>query len=176
MTRIRCLALAVACAAAPVCAAQETDPWAPVRPLEGRWQGASAGEPGEGRSTRRYAFILEGQFLQGDTTVVYPPQAKNPKGETHRDLALFSYDRARKALVLRQFHVEGFVNTYVQEPSAEPGTVRFVSEAIENIPPGFRARETYRFTGRDEVTETFELAEPDGEFALYSQTRLKRIE
>jgi hypothetical protein len=145
-----------------------------VRLLEGRWQGESSGEPGQGASTREYKFILSGKFLHGETTTVYPPQEKNAKGETHRDIALFSLDRAVKGLALRQFHVEGFVNTYAQE-AAEPGTVRFVSTGIENIPAGFRARETYRFDGANAVTETFELAEPGKDFAVYSETKLKRV-
>ena len=69
--------------------------------------------------------------------------------------------------MFRQFHVEGFVNTYVQDLEAKTGTVVFVSEGIENIPPGYRARETYIFNGPDEVEEVFELAEPSKEFALY---------
>jgi hypothetical protein len=40
--------------------------------------------------------------------------------------------------------------------------------------PGWRARETYRRSSADEVLETFELAEPGREFALYSETRLTR--
>jgi hypothetical protein len=45
---------------------------------------------------------------------------------------------ARKPFVFRQFHTEGFVNTYVQQPTADEKTIAFVSEAIENIPPGYR--------------------------------------
>jgi hypothetical protein len=37
----------------------------------------------------------------------YAPQPKNPTGETHNDIGLFSYDKRRKLLVLRQFHIEG---------------------------------------------------------------------
>lgn len=50
----------------------------------------------------------------------------------------------------------------------------FVSEGIENIPAGWRARETYRILGADEFTETFELAEPGKDFALYSENHFKR--
>jgi hypothetical protein len=77
--------------------------------------------------------------------------------------------------VLRQFHVEGFVNQYVAEPADDPRTLRFVSESIENIPLGFRARETYRIVGPDEFIETFEMAEPGKDFEVYSEARLKRI-
>ena len=62
----------------------------------------------------------------------------------------------------------------MQDLEAKPGTVVFVSEGIENIPPGYRARETYIFNGPDDVEEVFELAEPSKEFALYSRTRLRR--
>jgi hypothetical protein len=73
------------------------------------------------------------------------------------------------------FHTEGFVNTYVQQPSADDKTIVFVSEAIENIPAGYRARETYTILSRDEFTERFEIAEPGKDFELYSEARLKRI-
>ena len=39
----------------------------------------------------------------------------------HEHWSFFSYDRARKALVLRQFHQEGFVNQYVLD-TAERST------------------------------------------------------
>jgi len=78
--------------------------------------------------------------------------------------------------VLRQFHVEGFVNQYVHESTSEDGKrLTFVTEAIENIPPGWRARESYILTGPDELVERFELAEPGKDFEIYSETRLRRV-
>jgi hypothetical protein len=50
-----------------------------------------------------------------------------------------------------------------------------VSEAIENIPAGYRARETHTIVSRDEFTERFEIAEPARDFELYSEAHLKRI-
>jgi hypothetical protein len=106
---------------------------------------------------------------------VYPPQAKNPKGEVHQDIGFFSYDKTRTMLVLRQFHSEGFVNQYVGGPGRDGATIVFETEAIENIPPGWRARETYRFVGPDEIVEVFELAEPGKGFELYAETKLQRV-
>jgi hypothetical protein len=71
--------------------------------------------------------------------------------------------------------VEGFVNTYVQEESADPKRMIFLSEAIENIPPGGRARETYILLNQNEFIERFELAEPGKDFTLYAEAHLKRI-
>jgi hypothetical protein len=160
--------------AAPQAPAATPDPWAPIRPLAGTWRGTNSGQPGEGTSERTYAFELDGTFLVGRNRSVYPPQTKNPKGEVHQDLGVFSYDRTRKTFVLRQFHGEGFVNQYVGGPAADGKSIVFVTEAIENIPPGWRARETYRFAGTDEVIETFELAEPGKGFEVYSECRLRR--
>ena len=93
----------------------------------------------------------------------------------HEDRGFISWDRARRRFVLRQFHVEGFVNQYVADSVAvSADSIVFLSESIENIPPGFRARETYRILGPDEFMERFEIAEPNGEFAVYSEARLKR--
>ena len=88
---------------------------------------------------------------------------------------MIGYDKARKRFVFRAFHQEGFVNTYVQQKSNDPKKIIFVSEAIENIPPGWRARETYSILNENEFIERFELAEPGKDFALYSDAHLKRI-
>ena len=112
---------------------------------------------------REYERILGGRFIEVRNRSIYPPQAKNPKGERHEDRGVFSYDTARKAVVFRQFHVEGFVNQYVLEAASTPERLVFVTEAIENIPAGWRARETYVIAA-DRLEETFELAEPGKDF------------
>ena len=156
-------------------AKSKPDPWQPLRRLLGAWEGDAHGEPGAGKVVRTYAFVLRDRFIQVNNQSVYPPQEKNLKGETHEDVGYLSYDRAAKKLMLRQFHVESFVNTFALESvSADGRTIVFVTTAIENIAPGFRARETYTFASDDEFTEKFELAEPGKEFALYSETRFKR--
>ncbi len=90
------------------------DPWADVRFMVGDWQGASEGEPGQGRVERSYAFVLKDRFLHERNVSTYAPQPSNPKGEVHEHWSFFSYDKARKAIVLRQFHQESFVNQFVQ--------------------------------------------------------------
>ena len=63
---------------------------------------------------------------------------------------MISFDKGRKNFVLRQFHVEGFVNqSVITNSSADAKTIVFTSESIENIPVGFRARETYKILGPD---------------------------
>ena len=156
--------------------AARPDPFAPIRFMVGTWKGESSGQSGKGTSERTYAFELGDAFLVARNTAVYPPQPKNEKGETHRDTGFISYDKLRKTLVFRQFHSEGFVNQYLLDPNAtREDTVVFVTETIENIMPGWRARETYRKTGPDTMVETFELAEPRKEFEVYSVCKLTRV-
>lgn len=88
---------------------------------------------------------------------------------------MISYDRSRKKFVLRQFHLEGFVNQYASE-TARDRVLVFNSEAIENIPAGFRARETYTITGPNAFVERFEIAEPGKDFELYCETQFTRKE
>jgi len=155
--------------------ASKPDRFAALRFLAGTWRGEQAGQPGRGTAERTYQFILNDRFLQEDNTSTYPPQEKNRNGEIHHHMSVISYDTARKLFVFRQFHTEGFVNTYVQLPTADDKTIAFVSEAIENIPAGYRARETYTILSRDEFTERFEIAEPGKDFELYSEAHLKRV-
>ena len=149
------------------------DTWAPLRFLVGSWEGTSSGQPGNGIVRREYRLVLRDRFIEGRSTSTYPPQEKNPKGEVHEDVAYFSYDRSSKAFKMRQFHVEGFVTGYVASTTG-PSEVVFNSENLENIPPGWRARETWRITSVDSFVEIFELAQTGKDFTVYSETHLTR--
>ena len=152
-----------------------TDPLLALSFLVGRWEGTSSGQPGSAKVQREYVRVLNSHFIRVQNKSVYPPQEKNPKGETHEDYGMFSFDKTRKSAVLRQFHVEGFVNQYVSDLSPQDGKIVFTSEAIENIPTGYRARESYTVLGPDEFEEHFELAEPGKAFETYSRARFKRL-
>jgi hypothetical protein len=162
-------------AAALLLQATAADPLQPLAFMIGQWEGTSQGQPGSAQVRREYARALNARFIRVQNRSVYQPQEKNPKGETHEDIGMISFDATRRRAVLRQFHGEGFVNQYVAD--LEPGATKFVftSEAIENIPAGWRARETYQVLGSDEFEEVFELAGPDKPFELYSRVRLKRV-
>jgi hypothetical protein len=151
-----------------------TDSLAPVARLVGKWTGTSEGQPGQGKVEREYERVLGTRFIQVRNRSIYRPQEKNPKGETHEDIGFLSFDSSRKRIVFRQFHSEGFVNQYVLESNSTPDRLIFTTETIENIPPGFRARETYALTGPDQFEEVFEIAEPGKEFEVYSRSRLTR--
>lgn len=154
---------------------EKMDFWAPFRPLLGEWEGKGSGLPGEGVEEMDCEFVLQGKFLRVRNHSVYEPQEKNPEGEVHEDWAFISYDQNRETFVLREFHVEGFVNQYVLDSISEDGnTLTFLTESLENVPEGWRGRETFRFTGDDEFQNTFELARPDEEFRVYVETRLRR--
>lgn len=151
------------------------DVWEPLRVLAGSWEGTGRGQPGSSRVQREYQFVLNEKFLQVKNKSTYRPQKENPKGETHEDWGMFSYDRDRKQFVLRQFHIEGFVNQYrLDRVHSDGKTLTFVTESIENIPSGWRASETYRILNANEFIETFELAAPGKEFEVYVETHFKR--
>src|SRR5262245_41384136 len=68
----------------------------------------------------------------------------------HEDLGAFRVDTGRRRIVLRQVHVEGFVNQNVMEPPASSApAIVFTTEAIENVPAGWRARENARVRQND---------------------------
>lgn len=156
-------------------AAAPEDPWSRIRFMVGEWQGESEGQPGKGAVKRTYAFALHDRFLYEENVSTYPPQPKNEKGEVHEHRSYFSYDRSRLTLVLRQFHQEGFVNQYAVQAADPGGTIVFESEALENVPSGWRARETYEVVSPDEFVETFELASGGGPYEVYSKARFRRV-
>ena len=149
--------------------------WLPLKPFVGNWKGEGGGEPGKGKYERSYQFILNKRFIEIRNKSTYQPTTQYPDGEVHEDIGYFSYDNARKTFILRQFHTEGFVNQFgLDSISPDKKTFVFITESIENIPAGYRAKETYHIISDDEIEETFEIAEPDKDFAVYSKVKLVR--
>jgi hypothetical protein len=149
--------------------------WSPFKYFVGKWEGTGKSGSGEGRYERTYQLIFNERFIEIKNKSTYPPTEKNLKGEVHEDLGYISYDKVRKTFVLRQFHIEGFVNQYkLDSISPDKKTIVFRSENIENIAPGWSAKENYQLLNENEFIETFELAEPKGVFEVYSKVRLIR--
>ena len=149
--------------------------WLPMKYFVGEWTGKGGGEPGKGEYERSYKWIFNGKYIEIRNKSTYPHSANKPKGEVHEDVGYISYDRIRKKFVLRQFHIEGFVNQYnLDSISPDRKTIVFITESIENIPAGWKAREVYHLISDDEFEETFELAEPNKDFETYTKTKLIR--
>jgi hypothetical protein len=54
--------------------------------------------------------------------------------------------------------------------------IRFASrQGLENISPGWKGKECYRFLGLEGLIETFELKAPTRNFEIYSEKRLQRV-
>src|SRR5262249_25624441 len=147
----------------------------PLSRFIGKWKGTGSGDPGNSTVERTYASVLGGNFIEVRNRSTYAPQEKNPKSEAHDDTCYFSFDRARKSFVFRLFHVEGCANQSLsQTPDFAGSELVMISEAIENIGAGFRARETFRFSSANAFEEIFEIAEPGKGFAVYSHNKLAR--
>lgn len=149
------------CAIAPggaLAAPVPADPLAVISWLIGDWTGIGEGQPGTSASTRHTERIHNDNFIKVEGRSVYPRQQANPTGEVHTSLDLWSFDRRRNLLVLRQFDSLGFVSTYVQDRAASTaGRLILVSESLESVPAGWRARYTYQLVATDEYHELFEL-------------------
>jgi hypothetical protein len=159
---------------APAAEPATFDPWASVRFLLGQWEGEGQGRPGLSRVSWTFELVLRGRYLQLRGISVFDPQPASPTGERHEELSLFSWDKRRTALVWRQFNAEGFVNQFVLEKE-DGEELTFVTESIEGLPPGFRAREVLRRAGPDELHARFAIAAPGKDFELYSESRLRRV-
>ncbi len=155
-------------------AEKKQDIWEPMKFLVGQWEGKGEGKSGISKVNHDFEFIMKGRYLHMRTKAIFEPQEKNPKGEVHEDWGFFSHDRSREKIVFRQFHVEGFINQYVLEDISKEGKLVFVTEQIENAPPGLKARLTFKRLNGDKLEVNFELSFPGKEFDCYSLNTLKR--
>jgi hypothetical protein len=135
---VKSVAAVLLCMIAFAGTARATDPasdqWLPLHRFIGEWSGIASGEGGDGTVTRKYTFVMSRRFVHESNTSRYPPQERNKSGEVHEHWGIFSYDKARKVLVLRQFHASeriarrlgnafvAPVMAYVPEGDLEPPT------------------------------------------------------
>lgn len=150
------------------------DPWEPFQYFIGKWRGVGEGKSGQSTLDREYYFKFNKKFIYNTNRAVFKPTEKNKKGEIHEDFGVISFDRIRKKFIFRQFHVEGFINHYTAEISADRKTYAFVSESLENMPPGWKTRIVIKIEDKDKFSERFELASPGKEFGCLITNRLSR--
>ena len=151
------------------------DRWGRVRFLLGTWEGIATGEPGKGTVERTYELVLGGQFIEERNTSRYEAKAPGARPGIHHHRGFLSYDKARKTFMLRHFHEEGFVNLYALNAGRSMASyLIFDSVHFENFSNEWKARESYEVVSPDEFIETFELAEPGKDFAVYSTNHFKR--
>ncbi|MCK5086687.1 MAG: hypothetical protein KAQ90_04155 [Melioribacteraceae bacterium] len=154
---------------------EEENIWVPFHYFIGMWEGNETGKAGIGRGERKYEFIMNEMYLFAENVSRFEPQEKNPKGEVHEDWAFVSYDKIRNKFVLREFHIESYVNQYTLDSlSPDNKYFVFVSESSENAPPGMRARVTLKIEDENNFIETFELAFLGKEFSPWLKNYWKR--
>ncbi len=167
-----------ALALASVAGAQDKQPantWEPFEYFLGEWEGTGKGNNTTSRVRTEFALVLDGQFVQVSNHSVTEPAEGESEGDVHEDVGYISYDKSRDTYVFRQFHAEGFVNQYVLESVAPDGKrIVFVTESIEGISAGWRARTTYHIDNDNEFHVLFDLASPEKEFSTCQQAWLTR--
>lgn len=139
--------------------------WTVFEKFLGEWYGQESGLPGIGQGTRIYEMLFDGAYIHFRNNSEFQPQPQNPTGEVHREWGFFSFNKIDSSFYLREFHSEGYVNTYrLDSLSADGSRFVFISRAIENLPEGFRARLTLQFFRPNQFEEVFEIAAPGRNF------------
>jgi hypothetical protein len=157
-------------------AAAAPDRLAAIAWLVGDWAGVGEGQPGTSASSRHVERMLGGRFIRVEARSIYPRQERNRSGDVHTSLDVWSFDRRRNLLVMRQFDSLGFASTYVQDPAASTaGRLVLVSEQMENVPAGWRARYTFENPAPNEYRELFELDSGTG-YQTYVSNRFLRLD
>lgn len=160
-----------------VCAKAQND-LARLENLIGTWEGTGTGF-GNSKSviSAEYSWLMNKQYIKVKHHSEFEPTDQNPEGEIHDDMGIISFDKSRKVVVFRQYHVEGYFNEYVLNDSiSSPEKLIFETERIENFVPGGRAKFTIKLIGKDEIQTVFDVGFPGREMACFGTNNLKRVE
>lgn len=154
----------------------QTKPFDRFNFLLGEWIGTGEGfGNSKSKINSEFKLVLGDKYIEVINESKFEPTAKNPEGEYHIDKGFISYDRSRKTIVFRQFHIEGFVNQYILVDSISNSTkLVFESETIENFMPGGKARWTIIKHSENEIETIFDLSMNTSGYTCYGTNKLKR--
>ncbi len=148
--------------------------WHPFDALVGTWQGVSEGCGLVSDVTHEWGTVLGGRFLQLRTRS--QPRPESGEAPPHEDIGFLSRDAENDRFVFRQFHTEGFVNTYeVNIQAGEKLALVFDFREVENG-GGMQARLRLNFTAADEYEMALDLAPPGKDFSPYQQMTMKKVQ
>ena len=140
--------------------------------FSGNWSSVQEACVGIGKADRIYQMVVDSNYLHINNTAYFEPDSINKTGDDHHDWGLFSYNRIKKKIILREFNSEGFVIHYILDSISEDGKIyTFLSEFIENLPEGWQAKTTITIMSDNGFDELFQIAKPGGEFKTYVKSR-----
>ncbi len=137
---------------------EKTNHWDPLEFLIGTWTQKTE----TSTVTHTYEWVLDGQFIQSTTDAHFHPA--DGKESTHQDIGYFSFDAARDNIVFRQFHSEGFINTYVLDLERTNDTLIVLNTEHTENAGGMRAELTIDKNAENSYEMILYLASKDGQF------------
>ncbi|MFD1094354.1 hypothetical protein [Salegentibacter chungangensis] len=144
--------------------------------LIGNWQGVESGVAGDGIGFRTYNWELGQNFIFVKNQSTFPKTEKKPMGEVHRDIGVFSYNPNTEKYILREFHVENFVNIYELDTEQSSGDkLVFLTREIENNPGNWKAKLILTKTGEDKFTEEFLIATNGKDFKPFLKNEWTKV-
>ena len=144
--------------------------------LLGNWAGTGSGFGNEtSKIESEFKSIMKGKYIEVMNDSKFKPTEKKPEGEHHIDKGIISFDKVRKLIVFRQFHIEGYVNQYTLNDSLSSDTVLvFETETIENFMPGGKAKWTIKKIAENQIETIFEVSFPGKEYTCYGRNKLTK--
>lgn len=146
--------------------------------LLGTWEGEGTGFGNEKSAVHsEFNLVIGDQFIEVSNQSWFEPSGDNQEGEIHLDRGYISYDKTRDKIIFRQFHIEGYVNTYVLVDSlSSPDILVFRTESIENFMPGGKAQWTIRKTDETHIVTIFDVSFSGAGYTCFGTNRLQKKE
>ncbi|HYQ58732.1 MAG TPA: hypothetical protein VEP89_15435 [Draconibacterium sp.] len=142
----------------------------------GHWEGTGEGfGNAKSKITADYSWLMNKQYIEVKHHSEFEPTEQNTEGEVHDDKGIISFESARKVVLFRQYHNEGYFTEYALNDSiSTPEQLIFETERIENFVPGGRARFTINILADNEIETVFDVGFPEREMACFGTNHLEK--
>jgi hypothetical protein len=154
------------------------DPFEKISFILGEWAGSGSGFGNEeSRIESSFTLVMNGNFIQVTNDSRFEPTAGNPEGEHHTDEGFISYDKDRDLILFRQYHIEGYVTSYLLVDSlSNDSQLIFLTESIENFVPGGSARWTINKISDNHIETVFDVSFPNRGYTCFGINQLFKKE
>jgi hypothetical protein len=151
-------------------------PFEKISFILGQWEGSGTGFGNEkSKISSSFQLVMNDKYIEVSNESQFEPTEEDPEGELHIDKGFISFDKVRKRVVFRQFHIEGYITTYLLVDSlSSKNTLVFETEQIENFVNGGKARLTINRIDEDEIETIFDVSFPDQPYTCFGTNRLQR--
>lgn len=144
--------------------------------LIGEWKGTSHGVEGDGVCKKSVTVGSDSNLIVSHNDFSFENSKSYPPSDKHEHKSVYSFNKEDSSLVVKVLNSEGHTTCFKEKKKSSGKDKKiFLSQKIENGPPGLKVRRTILKLSDDSYTETLEYKYPSRDYIVWRTTTWEKI-